>query len=138
MAKHLLEDWTFILKKLDVTLVEIKHIENLHPREMRRQALEGLTMWHKKSSTLLKDLLNVFRNNERQDMIELFEEMQDSTKKTVRRKRSLPRSYYRRSTKKRRTNHTQQSSTFLSIYEEKKPVTDTDMNLQSDSEPSVH
>lgn len=76
MAKHLLEDWTFILKKLDVTLVEIKHIENLHPREMRRQALEGLTMWHKKSSTLLKDLLNVFRNNERQDMIELFEEMQ--------------------------------------------------------------
>lgn len=76
IAKHLLEDWTFILMELDVTLVEIKHIENLHPREMRRQALEGLTMWQKRSSAPLKDLLNVFRNNKRQDMIELIEEMQ--------------------------------------------------------------
>lgn len=45
--------------ELDVTNIEVKQIENLHPREMRRQALESLILWQKRSSAPLKDLLNV-------------------------------------------------------------------------------
>ncbi|VDI55464.1 Hypothetical predicted protein [Mytilus galloprovincialis] len=123
--------------ELDVTINEVKHIENLHPREMRRQALEGLVLWQKRSSAPLKDLLNVFRTNKRQDMIELIEEMQESTKKSVKRKRSLPHSYNRRSTIKRRAIHANQSSNLLSICEETKSVSDTDMNSQTESQPST-
>lgn len=76
IANNLLEEWVYILMELDVSLIEIKHIESLYPRDMRRQAIEGLTLWQRRSLAPMKDILKVLRNNNRQDMIEFIEEMQ--------------------------------------------------------------
>lgn len=76
LAAELLEDWVFILLELDLKLNEIKQIENLYPRDVRRQALEGLIVWQRRSESPNEDLLKACREYKREDIIDLIRRMQ--------------------------------------------------------------
>ncbi|VDI54465.1 Hypothetical predicted protein [Mytilus galloprovincialis] len=130
LAANLLDDWVFILLELDLQLNEIKQIENFFPRDVRRQAIEGLILWQRRSQSPIEDLSKACREYKREDMIDLIRKIQGSSENSNKRKRcKLCTSNQFIETKKSRTTISQKRNNIPNICEDIETVSKGNISL---------